>query len=50
MTVPNASLFPSLIHLIRSALIVLPVFHGSVRAENAIPEGGTRCIVQLSSM
>ncbi|HEX8615688.1 MAG TPA: RHS repeat-associated core domain-containing protein [Telluria sp.] len=39
MTMPNASPFPSLVQLIRSALIFLPLVHGSVHAESALPEG-----------
>ncbi|MDQ1923198.1 DUF6531 domain-containing protein [Massilia pseudoviolaceinigra] len=36
---PNASPFPSLSHLIRSALILLLLVHSSARAESGIPEG-----------
>ncbi|UOD27739.1 RHS repeat protein [Massilia violaceinigra] len=39
MTMPNASPFPSLIQLARSALILLPLIHGTVRAQSALPEG-----------
>ncbi|MDQ1924314.1 DUF6531 domain-containing protein [Massilia pseudoviolaceinigra] len=36
---PNASPFSSASHLIRSALILFILAHGSARAENSLPEG-----------